>query len=272
MKLANRLAVCTWSLQPESPEQLVEYLKKIGVLRVQLALDPLRTDPKRWGKTPDLFRQNGIEIVSGMLATVGEDYTTMESIRRTGGIVPDETWDENQRNIRQIADIAANLSLPLVTFHAGFLPHDEKDPGFAKLTNRLRTVADIFAAKKVAIGLETGQETGETLAVFLRKLDRPDVGVNFDPANMILYDQGDPLAGLRVLAPWLRQTHIKDGTRTKKRGTWGEEVVVGTGEVDWKKFFAVLDEVKFDGYCCIEREAGNQRVADIKAAKEFVLK
>lgn len=64
----------------------------------------------------------------------------------------------------------------------------------------------------------------------------------------------------------------KDATRTRKLGTWGEEVVVGTGEVVWKKFVAVLDEVKFDGYCCIEREAGNQRVADIKAEKEFVLR
>lgn len=272
MKLAKRLAVCSWSLQPESPEQLLGHLKTIGIPRVQLALDPLRSDPKVWGKTPDLFRQNGIEIVSGMLATVGEDYTTMESIQRTGGIVPDATWEENQRNIRQVAEIAAQLRLPLVTFHAGFLPHDEKDPGFAKLLTRLWQVADIFAAKNVAVGLETGQETGETLADFLRKLDRPNVGVNFDPANMILYDQSDPIAALRLLAPWLRQCHLKDGTRTKKSGTWGEEVVVGTGDVDWKKFFAVLDEVKFDGYCCIEREAGSQRVADIKAAKEFVLK
>lgn len=272
MKLANRLAVCSWSLQPQSPEQLLEHLKTIGIPRVQLALDPLRKDPKIWGKAPELFRQNRIEIVSGMLATVGEDYATMDSIRRTGGIVPDETWEENQRNIREVAGIASKLRLPLVTFHAGFLPHDEKDPGFGKLTNRLRQVADIFAAKNIAIGLETGQETGETLAVFLRKLDRKNVGVNFDPANMILYDQSDPIAALRLLAPWLRQTHIKDAKRTRKRGTWGEEVVAGTGEVDWKKFFAVLDEVKFDGYCCIEREAGNQRAADIKAAKEFVLK
>jgi sugar phosphate isomerase/epimerase len=269
MKLANRLAVCSWSLQPESPEQLLGHLKTIGIRRVQLALDPLRTNPKVWGKTPELFRQNDIQIVSGMLATVGEDYTTMETIRRTGGIVPDSTWEANQRNIKQIAEIASQLRLLLVTFHAGFLPHDENDPGFAKLTNRLREVADIFAAKKIAIGLETGQETGETLDTFLRKLDRGNVGVNFDPANMILYDQSDPIAALRLLAPWLRQVHLKDARRTKKRGTWGEEVVVGTGEVDWKKFFAVLDEVKFDGYCCIEREAGNQRVADIKAAKEF---
>src|SRR6185503_15098423 len=111
-------------LQPESPEQLLDYLKTIGIPRVQLALDPLRTNPKVWGKTQELFRQNNVEIVAGMLATVGEDYTTMESIQRTGGIVPDGTWEENQRNIREVAGIAAGLKLPLVTFHAGFLPHD----------------------------------------------------------------------------------------------------------------------------------------------------
>ena len=272
MKLVDRLAVCTWSLQPKTPEQLLADLKMIGVPRVQLALDPLRTDPKTWGKTADILRQNDIQIVSGMLTTVGEDYTTMETIRRTGGIVPDHTRDQNKSNIRQIADIASRLRLLLVTFHAGFLPHDENDPGFAKLTDRLREVADIFAEKKIALGLETGQETGDTLATFLRKLDRGNVGVNFDPANMILYEQGDPIPALRQLAPWLRQVHIKDARRTKKPGTWGDEVVVGKGEVDWKKFFATLDELKFDGYCCIEREAGNQRMADIKAAKEFVLK
>ena len=70
----------------------------------------------------------------------------------------------------------------------------------------------------------------------------------------------------------LRQVHIKDAKRTKKTGEWGEEVPVGTGEVDWKEFFDTLDELKFAGFCCIEREAGNQRVVDIKTAREFVSK
>jgi len=96
------------------------------------------------------------------------------------------------------------------------------------------------------------------------------VGVNFDPANMILYDKGDPIEALRTLGPWIRQVHIKDATRTKIPGTWGEEVVAGTGEVDWPAFFAALDQVGFKGDFCIEREAGNQRVADIRAARELI--
>ena len=270
MKWAERLAVCSWSLQPESPERLIADLKEIGIPRVQIALDPLRAEPKVWGKLSELCARDGIQLVSGMIATKGEDYTTMESIRRTGGIVPDETWDENWRNIQEIARIASTLGINIVTFHAGFLPHDPRDPGFSKLINRLRQVADLFAEKNISLGLETGQETADTLAAFLEKLDRKSVGVNFDPANMILYDQGDPILALRQLAPWLQQCHIKDANRTRQKGTWGDEVVVGTGQVEWVEFFKVLADIKYFGNCCIEREAGSTRVADIKAARTFV--
>ncbi len=105
---------------------------------------------------------------------------------------------------------------------------------------------------------------------FLRKLARPNVAVNFDPANMLLYDKGNPIDALRTLGPWIRQVHIKDARRTKVPGTWGEEVAAGTGEVDWPVFFATLHQVGFKGDLCIEREAGSQRVADIGAARAMV--
>jgi hypothetical protein len=105
----------------------------------------------------------------------------------------------------------------------------------------------------MALGLETGQETAETLAHFLRKLDHRAVGVNLDPANMLLYDKGDPVAAVRALGPWLKQCHLKDAVRTKVPGQWGEEVVLGTGQVDWKAFDR--RETR------IEREAGTQRAA-----------
>ena len=269
-KLMDRLAVCSWSLQPQSPQQLVDCLKEIGVPRVQLALDPFRTNPDVWGTFPALAAANKISVASGMLTTVGEDYSTMESIRLTGGIVPDSTWDENWENIQAIARIAQSMGIGLVTFHAGFLPHDDRDPEFAKLLHRLRLVADIFAASNIDLGLETGQETAASLDSFLSKLQRANVGVNFDPANMILYDKGNPIESLKGLAPWLKQCHIKDATRTHVPGTWGEEVPAGTGQVDWKAFFAALSQIGFGGNLCIEREAGQQRVQDIKTAVKLV--
>jgi sugar phosphate isomerase/epimerase len=268
--LGERLAVCTWSLQPEGPKQLIQQVQTLGLPRVQLALDPIRADAARWGDFPNQSADNGITIVSGMFGTVGEDYSTMETIRLTGGLVPDATWEENWQNIQAIADLAQSMHLRLVTFHAGFLPHDQRDPGFTKLLQRIRRVADVFAARDIDLGFETGQETAAALREFLEKLERPNVGVNFDPANMILYDKGNPIEALRTLGPWLKQCHIKDARKTRQPGTWGDEVVVGTGEVNWVDFFRVLEQLKFDGDCCIEREAGNQRLEDIRAARRFV--
>jgi len=202
-----------------------------------------------------------------MFGCIGEDYSTLESIRLTGGIAPDATWERNRKNIRASASLAARLGQKLVTFHAGFLPHEESDPAFGKMLRRLAEVADIFAAQRIDLGLETGQESAPVLAGLLQKLNRPNLGVNFDPANMILYNKGDPVEALRTLGPWIRQVHVKDAVKAKTPGTWGEEVAVGDGEVDWRAFFAALKEVDYSGNFVFEREAGKQRVADICAAK-----
>jgi L-ribulose-5-phosphate 3-epimerase len=261
-------AVCSWSMQPSSPHELAGRLRQTGIGRVQLALDPLRESPAVWGDCQKQLRVHGIEIISGMFGCVGEDYSTLDSIRVTGGIAPDATWEQNQNNIRATAALAADLGLSLVTFHAGFLPREESDPAFSKMLDRLALVANIFSARKIQLGLETGQETAPALAALLGRLDHPAVGVNLDPANMILYDKGDPVEAVRVLGPWIRQVHLKDARRTRTPGTWGEEVPVGEGDVDWPGFVSALREVGFAGNFVIEREAGSQRIADICRARE----
>jgi sugar phosphate isomerase/epimerase len=268
--LKNRLGVCSWSLEPTSADDLLKKLAATGIEAPRSPSTPFARTPAAGGQRRRQGRRAGVAFVSGMMGTVGEDYTTLESIKRTGGVVPDATWPENWKNTQADADLAGKLGLELVTFHAGFLPHEETDPSFAKLQDRLRRIADLFHARGIALGLETGQETAETLAAFLRKLDHKGVGVNLDPANMILYDKGDPVAAIRTLGPWLKQCHLKDAVRTKVPGQWGEEVVLGTGQVDWKAFFGALSAAGFTGDLCIEREAGTQRVADIRTAREHV--
>jgi sugar phosphate isomerase/epimerase len=269
-EINDRLAVCSWSLLPTDAHDLVKKVLATGIHRVQLELDPLHLLPKVWGDTERLLREHGISIASGMTRCVGEDYSTLESIRLTGGIAPDSTWAQNLRNIRAAAVLAKKLGLKLVTFHAGFLPPDESHPTFAKMMQRLDEVADIFMVHNIMLGLETGQETATELAALLRKLNHPNIGVNFDPANMILYDKGDPVKALHTLAAWIRQVHIKDARRTQVPGTWGQEVVVGTGEVDWRAFFATFKKVIFNVNLAIEREAGDQRVADTRTARQVV--
>ena len=263
--------MCSWSLQPASADDLFQKLAAVGLPRVQIALDPIRENRAgTWNGFAQRCADHRVTCVSGMFTTVGEDYSTLESIRRTGGVVPDATWAENWRNIQANAELATRLGLKFVTFHAGFLPHDPEDPTLPRLLERLRQIADLFTEREIALGFETGQETAATLAAFLEHLDRPNVGVNFDPANMILYAQGDPVASLRALGPWLRQCHLKDAVQTKTPGTWGQEVVVGTGEVKWTEFCRALNELRYTGPLCFEREAGESRVADLRAGREYL--
>lgn len=270
MTPASKLAVCSWSLRPANPRELLDHLQGIGIPRLQIALDPLRESPAVWGGLGELCANNGIELVSGSFGTVGEDYSTLESIKRTGGVVPDETWNQNWRNIQVAADIAQRLGLKLVTFHAGFLPHESSDPRFQTLLQRITLIADLFAGKGMDLGFETGQETAETLGAFLQQLNKRNVGVNFDPANMILYGKGDPIEALQALGPWLKQCHIKDAVKTRQPGTWGVEVPVGTGQVNWPAFFRTLNQLGYQGNLAIEREAGEQRATDIRAAREYL--
>lgn len=265
----DRLGVCSWSLQPASASELVSRLAGTGVRALQLHLDPLREQPAAWADLVPLLRSHGIRLLSGMMTTVGEDYTTLDTIRVTGGVVPDATWEQNWRNFQANAALARSLGLRLVTLHAGFLPHDESDPTFRKLLGRIADTADLFASHGLEIAFETGQEDAPTLRSFLVRLNRANVGVNFDPANMLLYDKGDPVAALQVLAPWIRQVHLKDANRTATPGTWGAEVVVGTGQVDWVAFHRALRDIGFRGSLCLEREAGTQRVADLQAGAAF---
>ncbi|MCX7044844.1 MAG: sugar phosphate isomerase/epimerase [Candidatus Sumerlaeota bacterium] len=268
----SRLAVCSWSLHPAGPEQLVQQMKAIGLDHVQLDLDPFNTQSAAWNQAPDIFARNGITPVSGMFRAANEDYSTLETIRITGGIVPDSTWEANWRNAQVTAKTAARLGLKFVMFHAGFLPHDPKDPAFEKLAGRVRKIARLFGEAGITLGCETGQESAAALKTFLESLNEPNVAVNFDPANMILYNNGDPVAGLRTVGRWVRGIHVKDANVTKTPGSWGEEVTVGMGQVDWPAFFNVLAEVNFPGWLCFEREAGNQRVEDIRAGRGFVEK
>ncbi len=267
--LKQNIAVCSWSLQPSGADDLVAKVQAVGVTKVQLALNDHRGSAGGAAIAGKL-QEAGIEIVSGMFGTVGEDYSSLDAIRQTGGVVPDAEWDQNFQIAKDVADSAADLGLKLVSFHGGFLPEDTTDPVYAKLTDRLRKIAEVFAAKGINVALETGQEEASHLAAFLDELAMPNVGVNFDPANMILYAKGDPVEGLKVLLPHVMQVHLKDACWTATPGEWGSEVVIGTGEVDWVAFLDVLTAGGYTGEMAIEREAGETRIADITAGREFI--
>ncbi|MBW7863201.1 MAG: sugar phosphate isomerase/epimerase [Candidatus Hydrogenedentes bacterium] len=271
IQTAEQIGVCSWSLKATGAADLTEKVKALGLKRVQIGLTPHRDDPGAWEGVQEMMAESGIRIVSGMFSTLGEDYTTPETIRLTGGVVLDEYWGENLALAEAAAALARKMGLDQVSAHAGFLPHEPSDPGFEQLSGRLGQLAGIFGAHGIQVLLETGQESAQTLLAFLNEMRKRGVrnlAVNFDPANMLLYDMGEPIGALRLLAPQVRQVHVKDARRPAVRGQWGEEVVVGTGEVDWVSFVRILAESDFDGSYIFEREAGEDRIGDITRGVE----
>lgn len=280
-----KIAVCGWSYRMSAAKVAAE-MDGAGVRCVDLAacpfVDPKAVLPNTGGETelvsgtggadPIVKERKDIEeflasgrwrISSTLFNSRYDDYTTLESIRRTGGLVPDEHWEENRKIVADAIRLTAEWKCPYILLHAGYINHADK-PGFAKLTDRLKYVRDLCADAGIELILETGQETADDLAQML--VDLPGVFVNLDPANMILYGKGDPVRAVKTLAPWIRHVHIKDANRSKVPGEWGEEVEWTKGQVNADAFIGALGEIGFDGYLSVEREAGTDRAGDIARA------
>jgi sugar phosphate isomerase/epimerase len=258
------VGVCSWSLQRDIAG-VVQAMNRVGIEHVHLAIRPALQEKGR--DYLAAVQKQKWTISSTMIDFPQEDYSTLESIKATGGIVPDEHWQQNYKLVADAADITAKLKVRNLSMHAGFI--NEGSPAYArKFYNRIKCLADIAEQKKIMLLLETGQETAQQLRHFLEKLNHQAAGVNFDPANMILYDKGDPIKAVRVFSPWIKHIHIKDAIRTKQPGTWGTEVPWGQGEVGSERFLNALTEIGFEGVLAIEREGGADRLADIKLAAE----
>jgi L-ribulose-5-phosphate 3-epimerase len=258
------VGVCSWSLRMDVPG-VAGAMRELGLEHVHLGIRQVVEDSG--SGCFDTIKAQDWTITSTMIDFPQEDYSTLESIRVTGGVAPDEHWQRNHNLFLGAVIATARLGVKYLSMHAGFI--DESDEEHAsKMRSRVRTLANVAADNGVILLLETGQETAQQLRDFLEELDHDSVGVNFDPANMILYDKGDPIEAVRVLAPWIHHLHIKDAVRTKQPGTWGSEVPWGDGQVGIGQFLGVLEEVGYDGALAIEREAGDNRVGDIRLAIE----
>ena len=274
---SDNLGVCSWSYRKPLDEVAAE-MKKIGLKRIHLALQPFLEGGSRHGaaESAEALERVKARLASGewvlsatMIGFPQEDYSTLETIRKTGGILPDDAWEANKKIIVAGAKLSAELKAPYLTMHAGFL--DESDPAaLKKYTERVKFIVDTCKSAGVGVAFETGQETATDLAKFLSSV--PGAGVNFDPANMILYAKGNPVEAVRTLAPWIRHVHLKDAVLTKKPGTWGTEVPWGDGEVNAPRFLAELQSAGYKGAFAIEREGGNDRTGDIALAANRLLK
>jgi sugar phosphate isomerase/epimerase len=266
------VGVCSWSLQVKNIPELKRLTERLGVNAVQIACgDPHHAAWDEGDQMPEAALAAGFQLTGAMLGFPGEDYTSPQTIQYSGGFGNPATRGERLERFAWALDRTRALGLTDLMLHAGFLP-EPGDPDRKPFLDTLAKVSTMAAAKGVTVAFETGQETADLLRRTLDELKCANLKVNFDPANMLLYDKGDPLRAVEILGPDIRSVHVKDANRTTTPGQWGDEVPLGQGQVNIRAFLQTLHRVGFRGPLCIEREVGNQeeRVRDIAHGLKYV--
>lgn len=247
-------------------------MQQLGIDLVQIACgDPHHAAWDEKDEMPTVAKAAGFRMTSAMIGFPGEIYTTPDDIKRTGGFGDPDTREERLKILEWGVSRTQELGLTAVTLHAGFIPAIG-DAGRSSFLETLGQASRIAEAKGVSLAFETGQETAQLLKQTLVDLQCRNVGVNFDPANMLLYGMGDPIKAVTILKDWIRSVHLKDAIDPPKAGVWGTEVDLGQGRVGIPRFLRALRNIGYDGPLCIEREFGNQpeRFAGIKSAVEYL--
>ncbi|WP_017811577.1 MULTISPECIES: sugar phosphate isomerase/epimerase family protein [Paenibacillus] len=191
---------------------------------------------------------------------------------------------------KKILTLALELGTPIVTTHIGIVPEDTNAPEYAIMQKACNELAEFASSMGGYFAIETGPEPAARLKQFLDSLDSKGVAVNFDPANMVMVTGDDPVQGVYTLKDYIVHTHVKDGIRNREvnphdvygnlsheqiaafeDGSIGfQEVALGEGQVDFKAYFAALQDIGYTGYLTIEREVGQQPEQDIRRAVEFI--
>lgn len=253
----------------------LEVARELGVTTVHLHTPQRESrSPERIAEFAERLAEFGLTVTCVFAGFEGESYADIPTVQRTVGLVPPATRVERTTELLEIADFARALGVDVVGVHLGFVPHDRADPTYEEVLAVTRQVCDHCASQGQALHLETGQEPADVLLGFLQEVDRPNLFVNFDPANMILYGCGEPIPALERLGAHVRSVHCKDAKWSDQpRETWGQEMPLGAGDVGMEAFLRTLDKIGYTGPLTIEREIPQEpdrQKAEIGAAVELL--
>lgn len=204
----------------------------------------------------------GITITAVFGGFEGESYADIATTARTVGLVPEETRAARVQEMKEISDFTKLLNCPTVALHIGFVPHDTNSESYKNLIATTRDLLDHVKANGQQLNLETGQESADHLLQFINDVQRDNLFINFDPANMILYGTGEPIEALKKVGKYVRSIHCKDAkwAPADVRGTaWGQEVPLGDGDVGMERYLRTLLEIGYTGPLTIEREIPQDR-------------
>ncbi len=188
----------------------------------------------------------------------------------TLGLVPEQYRKDRIYDLKVGSDFAKWLGVDRIATHMGFLPENPSNPLFAEVVTAIREVAQYCKDNGQELMFETGQETPVTLLRTIETVGTGNLGINLDPANLIMYGKANPVDALDVFGKYVMEIHGKDGVYPTGGNELGWEMKIGDGKVDFKALLAGLKGLGFDGNIIIEREiAGEEQIKDILHAKDY---
>jgi sugar phosphate isomerase/epimerase len=214
--------------------------------------------------------KHGVEVTTVFFNFAGSAWDFVDG-PKTIGFVPMDKREERFARAPQVADFIKAMGVPSVSAHMGFIPDDVNDPVYTSLIEPMRGFATHCERNGQVLAFETGQETAETLLHTLEAVGTDNVGVNFDPANLLMYGKTDPTEAMDILGPRVMGFHAKDGKRPTEPGKLGPEMPLGQGDVDFPVVFEKLKGFGYKGAITIEREiSGPEQITDILHAKKML--
>ncbi len=174
----------------------------------------------------------------------------------------------NKPRVKKCVDLAVDLGVKILPMHTGRLPEGGTDPLHQEALATTIELAKYAEDRGCILATETGPEAPESLLKFLKKVPSKGVGVNYDPANLVMCGPFDQIGGVSVLRDYIVHTHAKDGVHLGAGKH--KELPLGEGGVVFPYWLAALDKIGYDGFLTIEREVGDNPVADIAKAMAFL--
>jgi len=215
--------------------------------------------------------ENGVEITTIWVGVAGRHVWDFVEGPLTIGLVPPATRAARVATMKRGSDFARAVGVPSITTHVGFIPENLTDPEYPGVVAALKEVAGYCKQNGQEFWFETGQETPVVLLRTIADVGLPNLGVNLDPANLLMYGKANPVDALDVIGAFVRGVHAKDGEYPTDGRRLGVEKPLGEGRVNFPAFLAKLNKLSYDGALTIEREIhGPQQIADIKAAKRLL--
>jgi L-ribulose-5-phosphate 3-epimerase len=213
----------------------------------------------------------GVEITTIWTGTPGRVVWDFVDGPTTIGIVPPATRAERLAALKKGSDFARMVGVPSITTHVGFIPENLSDPLYDGVLRALADIAAHCQRNGQAFWFETGQETPVTLLRTIQDVGSPNLGVNLDPANLLMYGKANPLDALDIIGPYVRDVHAKDGEYPTNGRTLGAERPLGEGRVNFPALLRKLADIGYAGALTIEREiSGPEQIEDIKHGKAFL--